>query len=61
LGSGHKPRIVLNGLHALIHKESLGYPRLVLLPVWLAPPEDVGPTEVIDLTEPGGAAIRAKE
>ena len=35
--------------------------RLVLLPVWLAPPEDVGPTEVIDLAEPAGAGIREKE
>lgn len=33
----------------------------VVLHVCLEPPEDVEPTEVIDLTGPGGAGIREKE
>ena len=35
--------------------------RLVLLHVCLEPPEEGEPTEVIDLTGPGGAGIREKE
>jgi hypothetical protein len=35
--------------------------RLVRLPVCLEPPEEGEPTEVLDLTGPGGAAIREKE
>jgi hypothetical protein len=45
------PELVLEGSFR-------GHP--VLLHVWLGPPEDEEPSEVIDLTDPSGAGIREK-
>jgi hypothetical protein len=43
----------------IVEREFQG--RLVLLHGCLEPPEDVEPTEVIDLTGPGGASVREKQ